>query len=180
MFARGRSQTAPTYSFGSYSSNSSLSNRLYHNIRKIAKEKGWPFRCFRIKMIGLIWWSRGESIQSRLRSVEPHTINSLIFWYMLSIAYTDRWPASCNRWNLPRTKKCPPDTFYTSVRTGAVLSIPFLGSTIRKNRPKAVFLWWSRGESNPCPKATWQDFLRAQFVIYIPFSRREQTPCGNQ
>ena len=26
--------------------------------------------------------------------------------------------------NLPRAKKCPPDTFYTSLRTGAALSIP--------------------------------------------------------
>ena len=40
--------------------------------------------------------------------------------------------------------------------------------------------WWSRGESNPCPKATWKELLRAQFVIYIPFSRREQTPYGNR
>ena len=40
--------------------------------------------------------------------------------------------------------------------------------------------WWSRGESNPCPKATWKDFLRAQSVIYIPSSRREQTHYGNQ
>ena len=38
--------------------------------------------------------------------------------------------------------------------------------------------WWSRGESNPCPKATWKELLRAQFVIYIPLSRREQTPYG--
>ena len=41
-------------------------------------------------------------------------------------------------------------------------------------------VWWSRGESNPCPKATWKELLRAQFVIYIPSSRREQTPYGNQ
>ena len=40
------------------------------------------------------------------------------------------------------------------------------------------FLWWSRGESNPCPKVTWKELLRAQFVIYIPSLRREQTPCG--
>ena len=37
-------------------------------------------------------------------------------------------------------------------------------------------VWWSRGESNPCPKATWKELLRAQFVICIPFPRREQTP----
>ena len=39
-----------------------------------------------------------------------------------------------------------------------------------------VDLWWSRGESNPCPKATWKELLRVQFVIYIPSSEREQTP----
>lgn len=38
-------------------------------------------------------------------------------------------------------------------------------------------LWWSRGESNSCPKATWKELLRVQFVIYIPSSGREQTPC---
>ena len=43
-----------------------------------------------------------------------------------------------------------------------------------------ILFWWSRGESNPCPKATWKELLRAQFVIYIPSSRREQTPYGNQ
>ena len=41
-------------------------------------------------------------------------------------------------------------------------------------------LWWSRGESNPCPKATWRDFLRAQFIIYIPSTAREQTPLRPQ
>ena len=50
-----------------------------------------------------------------------------------------------------------------------------------KNHPVGwFFIWWSRGESNPCPKATWKESLRAQFVIYIPSSRREQTPYGNQ
>ena len=29
-----------------------------------------------------------------------------------------------NQWNLPHAKKCPPDTFCTSVCTGAALSIP--------------------------------------------------------
>ena len=45
---------------------------------------------------------------------------------------------------------------------------------------KTVDIWWSRGESNPCPKATWKELLRAQFVIYIPSSQREQTLSGNQ
>jgi len=35
--------------------------------------------------------------------------------------------------------------------------------------------WWSWGESNPCPKITWQELLRAQFVISIPSAAREQT-----
>ena len=44
----------------------------------------------------------------------------------------------------------------------------------------AFIIWWSRGESNPCPKAIWKDFLRAQFVIYIPSACREQTPHRHQ
>ncbi len=47
-------------------------------------------------------------------------------------------------------------------------------------RVRLVPRWWSRGESNPCPKATWKELLRAQFVIYIPFAQREQTPSGHQ
>ena len=43
---------------------------------------------------------------------------------------------------------------------------------------RVMSIWWSRGESNPCPKATWKELLRVQFVIYIPSSRREQTPYG--
>ena len=43
-----------------------------------------------------------------------------------------------------------------------------------------LFLWWSRGESNPCPKVTWKELLRAQFVIYIPSAAREQTPSQPQ
>ena len=53
--------------------------------------------------------------------------------------------------------------------------------SFRYSRIKTInLIWWSRGESNPCPKATWKELLRVQFVIYIPSSRREQTPCGTQ
>ena len=45
---------------------------------------------------------------------------------------------------------------------------------------RPIHVWWSRGESNPCPKATWKELLRVQFVIYIPSSRRKQTSYGNQ
>ena len=34
--------------------------------------------------------------------------------------------ASIRLWLFPRCKKCPPDTFYTSLRTGAALSNPSL------------------------------------------------------
>ena len=43
---------------------------------------------------------------------------------------------------------------------------------------RLLLYWWSRGESNPCPKVTWKELLRAQFVIYIPLLRRERTPYG--
>ena len=61
------------------------------------------------------------------------------------------------------------------------LSEPYLHSktTVKEGCVRPMSIWWSRGESNPCPKATWKELLRAQFVIYIPFSRREQTPYGN-
>ncbi len=52
---------------------------------------------------------------------------------------------------LPRAKKCPPDTFYTSVRTGAALSNPF-SSSANKKRPseRMVFFCWQRmRDSNP-------------------------------
>ena len=49
-----------------------------------------------------------------------------------------------------------------------------------KEGVRPILTWWSRGESNPCPKATWKELLRAQFVIYIPSDRREQTPYGLQ
>ena len=58
------------------------------------------------------------------------------------------------------------------------------GVFVCHNNPEKLmcdkYYWWSRGESNPCPKVTWKELLRAQFVICIPSFRREQTPYGNQ
>ena len=78
--------------------------------------------------------------------------------------------------HLPRTKE---------VSTGHLHlmgSIPDFSTSLKtKTAPEGGFcFWWSRGESNPCPKATWKELLRAQFVIYIPSSQREQTLSGNQ
>ena len=39
-------------------------------------------------------------------------------------------------WILPRAKKCPPDTFCTSVRTGAALSNPISSSANNKGHPE--------------------------------------------
>ena len=65
-------------------------------------------------------------------------------------------------------------TLYGSYPMSVFVRYCFIGSY-----PKGGFLrWWSRRESNPRPKATWRELLRAQFVIYIPSSRREQTPYG--
>ena len=33
-----------------------------------------------------------------------------------------------------------------------------------------VFIWWRRGELNPCPKMRMRDLLRAQSVVFIPRS----------
>ena len=53
--------------------------------------------------------------------------------------------------------------------------------SFRYSRIKTInLIWWSRGESNPCPKATWKELLRVQFVIYIPSAAREQTPLRHQ
>ena len=51
-------------------------------------------------------------------------------------------------------------------------------NTIELELKGSNFNWWRRGESNPCPKTTWKELLRVQFVIYIPSLRREQTPYG--
>ena len=70
----------------------------------------------------------------------------------------------------------PPDC---CILIGSIPSL--LSSPNRKaTRLGGFSIWWSRGESNPCPKATWKELLRAQFVIYIPSSAREQTPLRNQ
>ena len=54
-------------------------------------------------------------------------------------------------WILPRAKKCPPDTFCTSLRTGAALSNPFSSLPIRKPGHFVVgFSYWQRmRDSNP-------------------------------
>ena len=74
------------------------------------------------------------------------------------------------------------DTFVARVEVRNDVALIFYN--IREKGPHSKVRvrseWWSRGESNPCPKATWKELLRAQFVIYIPSSRQEQTPYGNQ
>ena len=78
-------------------------------------------------------------------------------------------------------KKRPSSKLGRSLFVGIALEHYFHGeAAIEKVIVHAFPVWWSRGESNPCPKATWKELLRAQFVIYIPSSRREQTPYGNQ
>ena len=42
-------------------------------------------------------------------------------------------------WIFPRAKKCPRDTFYTSLRTGAALSNP-----ISPSKNDTTFVWWCR------------------------------------
>ena len=44
-----------------------------------------------------------------------------------------------------------------------------------RRKVRIYSLWWSRGESNPCPKAYSQELLRAQTVRYIPSLRRRPT-----
>ena len=48
------------------------------------------------------------------------------------------------QWILPRAKKCPPDTFYTSLWTGAALSNP-LGGKKADTRMGICFFDYRRG-----------------------------------
>ena len=58
---------------------------------------------------------------------------------------TFTWP-----WILPRAKKCPPDTFNTSVRTGAALSNPESDAKIKTPPDRVVFLFWQRMRDSNC------------------------------
>ena len=42
-----------------------------------------------------------------------------------------------------------------------------------RQKVRIILFWWSRGESNPCPKTLPRELLRAQTVIWIPLPRRE-------
>ena len=39
----------------------------------------------------------------------------------------------------------------------------------------ATLLWWTRRESNPCPKSDSREYLRVQFVYNIPAAAGRQT-----
>ena len=82
-----------------------------------------------------------------------------------------RWPKKS-----ARDRKIP-DTFLFPLRVKLYSDSK---TAIEKVGVRLKFIWWRRRESNPCPKATWKEFLRVQFVIYVPFSQREQTLSGNQ
>ena len=47
------------------------------------------------------------------------------------------------------------------------LSDPYLHSkpAVKEICVRPMFIWWRRGELNPCPKAHSQELLRAQFVV---------------
>ena len=98
-----------------------------------------------------IWWSRGESIQSRVRSVEPSRTALFMRGCGELFCIYRRSPASAKQWNLPRTKKCPPDTFYTSVRTGAVLSIPTIPIHKRNDHQNGGHFFYGGAEGNRTP-----------------------------
>ena len=50
---------------------------------------------------------------------------------------------------LPRAKKCPPDTFCTSLRTGAALSSPIRALKNPDVRKDIRIFWCERWDSNP-------------------------------
>ena len=62
-----------------------------------------------------------------------------------------RMPASAAQWILPRAKKCPPDPFCTSVRTGAALSNPISSSANKKTTPKGGFFVGKVDRNEPLP-----------------------------
>ena len=88
-----------------------------------------------------IWWSRGESIQSRVRSVEPSRTALFMRGCGELFCIYRRSPASAKQWNLPRTKKCPPDTFYLTT-----LGRPFKSRIQKRKTSKRMsFLFGGRG-----------------------------------
>ena len=66
----------------------------------------------------------------------------------------------------PRAKKCPPDTFYTSLRTGAALSSP----CICQKKPSAFalgFFWQGHKDLNPEPTVLETAALPIELYPYI-------------
>ena len=67
----------------------------------------------------------------------------------------------------PWRQKRVPDTF--------LLALRFPSNQNKKAVLCTTFLfWWSRGESNPCPKTYPRCFLRAQPIFKIPHPTRRQ------
>ena len=74
--------------------------------------------------------------------------------------------AAGNPWTFPRAKKCPPDTFYTSLRTGAALSSP----CICQKKPSAFalgFSWQGHKDLNPEPTVLETAALPIELYPYI-------------
>ena len=93
---------------------------------------------------------------------------------------TDLLSASCNPWNLPRAKKCPPDTFCTSVRTGAVLSIP--PSPFKKRNDRLIgghfFFGGAEGNRTPVRKQLGKNFSGRSLLFTFPQPIGNKHPMG--
>ncbi len=71
------------------------------------------------------------------------------------------------QWILPRPKKCPPDTFCTSVRTGAGLSNPFANQKEKDCFRSPFFLV---GVSGFEPEASWTRTKRDTKLRHTPLA----------
>ena len=88
--------------------------------------------------------------------------------------------ASAPQWNLPRAKNMlSPACFYTSLRTGAALSIPFLGSTIKNSRPKGRhFYGGAEGNRTPVRRQLDRTFSGRSLLFTFPLPHGNKHPYG--
>ena len=86
-------------------------------------------------------------------------------------------------WILPRTKKCPPDTFCTRVRTGAALSTPISSSANNKSYPFGWLLLLAEDEGFEPPQTESESgvlplhksSIAGTFVIILTFSEKSRS-----
>ncbi len=120
----------------------------------VAEDEGFTHR-MRMRDSIILWYrcgrARSEQCSTGALHLDGFESLSLLFCNKNGLMPTPLQDAFISPWILPRAKKCPPDTFYTSVRTGAALSNPFSSSANNKTHTERCgFYYWQRmRDSNP-------------------------------